>query len=701
MPCRYSDEVRKLKARIKKLAQARNRLQTIMESLQEVVWMYAPGARRLLYVSPAYEAIWQRPRQALYRNPHDFTLGIHPEDRQQVLETLQKHDEAGHWDLLYRVVRPDGSTLWVNDQGKGIYDRHGRLKFMVGRAIDITDTMELTARLTYSEALFHSVFEFAAIGIAIVDTQGKVLNTNSFFCEFLGYTPEEMRSIHFRDITHPDDIQRDLELFEQVLNGRMRYYHLEKRYLTRDDRIVWGHLSVSFIPPSNTRQGLSIAVVQDITEEKRAEGVIFEQANFDPLTHLPNRHFFQQHLEERLGNFSREHQTCYLLLLDLDNFKEINDSSGHSAGDYILQTIARRLTRSVMPRDMLARLGGDEFAILVISPASLSAIESLCRRILETVVQNLRYGDNTYRISASIGISRAPDDGLEAGLLIQHADTAMYETKKQGGNNFHFFSPRMNQMVKHRLQIKSELHQALENGELELCFQPIFHNQVHRFTKAEALIRWNHPVRGLIMPDEFIPVAEESDLIRQVDLFVLKQAMRFLQQHLTDLPAGFSLAINISAPGLASANFRQMLNTCSGLVPYLDIEITERVYLKGDQATRESLDLVIRLGGRICIDDFGTGYSNLAQLQNQAADRIKIDKSFLQNLDPAHPEKALINSLIPLVQAMGADVVVEGIETATQHDYLRRFPSAYLQGYHIAPTMPETAFLRFMQHQKE
>ncbi|HPE61876.1 MAG: EAL domain-containing protein [Thiothrix sp.] len=700
MPCRYSEEIHQLKARITRLTRARNRFRTITESLQEVVWMYSPGARRLLYVSPAYEQIWQRPLQALYQNPRDFTLGIHPEDRQRVLDTLQRHN-GEDWDILYRVVRPDGSTLWINEQGKGIHDRHGRLKFMVGRATDITRTMELTARLTYSEALFHSVFEFAAIGIAIVDIQGKVLNTNSFFCEFLGYSPEEMRTIHFRDVTHPDDIQRDLELFEQVLNGRMRYYHLEKRYLTRDGRIVWGHLSVSFIPPSNTHQGLSIAVVQDITEEKRAEGVIFEQANFDPLTHLPNRQFFQQYLEERLSHFSSGHQTCYLLLLDLDSFKEVNDSSGHSAGDYILQTIARRLTRSVMPRDMLARLGGDEFAILVISPASLSTIESLCRRILETVAQNLRYGEHTYRISASMGISRAPDDGLDAELLIQHADTAMYETKKQGGNHFHFFSPQMNQIVRHRLQVKNELHQALEQGELELCFQPIFHNRTQRFTKAEALIRWNHPTRGLIMPDEFIPVAEETDLIRQVDLFVLQQGMLFLHRHLTALPPGFSLAINLSALGLASSPFRQMLNASPRLVPHLDIEITERVYLKGDQTTQESLDLIRRLGGHICIDDFGTGYSNLAQLQSRSADRIKIDKSFLQRLDPAQPEKALIHSLIPLVQAMGAEVVIEGIETETQHDYLRRFPSAYLQGYHIAPTMPETAFLHFMQNQKE
>jgi diguanylate cyclase (GGDEF)-like protein len=402
----------------------------------------------------------------------------------------------------------------------------------------------------------------------------------------------------------------------------------------------------------------------------------------DPLTGLPNRALFNDSLDRALADSRKSNSRVALLYLDLDRFKNVNDTLGHPAGDELIRELGLRLTRLVRERDCVARLSGDEFAIIQTDAAENVDVTALCQRLIETVAQPFRLLGSSAFVGVSIGIARTPEDGVDRAELLRKADIALYCAKINGRNQFRIFSEEMDFSIQRRREIEGELRDAIASGD-QLClnFQPQYGNDAESLVGVEALLRWNHPKHGTIAPGVFIPIAEESGLIAPLWDWVLRQACAAGARWPT-IPR---IAVNVSpvqfrAPGFAPALLRVLEET--GMQPRrLELEITESVLLESTASAATTFPTLRNAGVRIVLDDFGTGYSSLSYLQKFSVDKIKIDRSFIRNLDSTGSSDAIIRAMVELARAMGIEVTAEGIETVEQRDYLQSIGCNELQGF--------------------
>jgi diguanylate cyclase (GGDEF)-like protein len=408
----------------------------------------------------------------------------------------------------------------------------------------------------------------------------------------------------------------------------------------------------------------------------------------DPLTGLANRMRFNDRLDRVLAEARRDGTKLALLYLDLDRFKNINDTLGHPAGDELIRTLATRLTALVRPSDCVARLGGDEFAILQSSVTGEGDVSALCERIIEEVGKPFQLLGNSAFVGASIGIAVVPEAGIDRAELMRKADIALYRAKLEGRNRFRIFSDEMDIFVQRRRAIEEELREALAaGGQLEVVYQPLYAADTEGIVGVEALLRWNHPRHGAVSPGVFIPIAEESGLIHMIGEWVLRQACNTAVRW-----PGCRLAVNVSpvqfrSPGFAAKVVRILDET--GLKPSrLELEITESVLLDSAELSALTLNALRAAGVRIALDDFGTGYSSLSYLHKFAVDKIKIDRSFVQSLNSEGASDAIIQAMVDLARAMGVAVTAEGVETAEQRDFLRRIGCNELQGFLLSRPVP-------------
>ncbi|MBK1721778.1 chemotaxis protein CheB [Thiocystis violacea] len=679
----------------RQLQDAEQRFRLIAESLRAVIWMATPDLKRMLYLSPMYEDVWQRPSTDAKEDAASFFAGIHPEDRPMLLKHLDAaRRQKTPWSLQYRVQREDGSTRTLADLGICVRDAQGKPEYLIGSAVDISGQVKMSAELAVSEQRFRSIFAHASVGMALAQPDGHLLDANRFLCDWLGYSNAHLKTMFFQDLVHPEDINRDRDLYEDVIQGRRAHYQADKRYLTRNQGIAWGRLNLSYIPASEQSEGVAIAVIQDISEEKRVERDVFEQANFDPLTKLPNRNLLRDRLVEHIKSVQRHGTEIYLLFIDLDGFKQVNDSLGHKVGDEVLRQAAQFLQRCVRASDTVARIGGDEFIILVSDANHFGAVERICADIVTNIGREVPI-EGDLSLGASVGIATAPTDSSDPDELIQKADTAMYAIKRTGGRGFSLFSEKMNALVQARIQIKEALHGAVERSELRLYFQPIFNVAAHRFDKAEVLLRWQHSTRGLLAPGDFLQAAEGCELIEEIEQWIFKRVAGFMQRQGEHLQGLTSLNINVSARTLQSPSMNALVRGYRELMPKLVFELTEQTYLQSDETTSSLLQLIRRLGGRVSIDDFGAGASDLSYLRQHPVDVIKIDPSFVHTISAADTKAAILDALAGLAMAIAPETVFEGVESEAQQDYLARFPGVWLQGFLLAKPMPEEAFLAF------
>ncbi len=431
-----------------------------------------------------------------------------------------------------------------------------------------------------------------------------------------------------------------------------------------------------------------LTVADDVTEAQRAATKIEQLAHFDMLTGLPNRAQFQDHLDlvmRRAGTPAggASQQRVGMLIIDLDRFKSVNDTYGHSAGDILLREVANRLRRVVRSDDLPSRLGGDEFAILVNGANAESAAELIAERLIELLSHPFRLAEHTVYLGGSVGIAFYPDDASTAEELVRHADIALYRAKGEGKGAWHRFNPEMQADMHQRTKLERELHQALENGEFEAHFQPILAVAENRIIGFEALMRWHHPVRGYIPPDTFIPVAEDIGLIGPLGDWMIREVCRIG----TQLPDELTVAINISAvqfrlPGFVSSVMSALGH--SGLSAHrLEIEITESVLVHDEAQVLKSIRQLRELGVRIALDDFGTGYASLAYLQRFPFDKIKIDQSFIRGLPDDKASVAIISAVTALADQLGLITTAEGVETEEERAAVTRLGCTEIQGYLI------------------
>jgi diguanylate cyclase (GGDEF)-like protein len=449
----------------------------------------------------------------------------------------------------------------------------------------------------------------------------------------------------------------------------------------------------------------------DITQHKTNEALIWAQARYDALTGLPNRRLLRELLEQALPAAQRGGTHLAMLFIDLDHFKEINDTMGHGAGDELLVQAAQRIRNNLGPQDTVARMGGDEFTVMLTAldaRNSRAEAERVAQQILDELAQAFALQQEKVFISASIGISLSPVDGDQIEALLKHADQALFVAKRAGRNRLSHFTPALQATAQARARLTADLREALGRQELSLVFQPIVELPSGRVRKAEALLRWQHPTRGLVSPVDFIPLAESSGLILEIGDWVFQQAARQVQDWRQRFDAGFQISINKSPvqfrnvrPGGKGCSWPQQLQDMKLPGDAIAVEITEGLLMEADQDVARKLHDLRAVGFPISLDDFGTGYSSLTYLQQHAIDFIKIDKSFVCHLRPGARDLALCKAIITMAHELGMKVVAEGVETAEQRDLLIDAGCDYGQGYWFARPMGVAAFEAWLVGQND
>ncbi|MDY0309163.1 MAG: EAL domain-containing protein [Castellaniella sp.] len=541
------------------------------------------------------------------------------------------------------------------------------------------------------------VYRSTSEGMLVLDPKGFILDVNPAFVRLRGRSESEVIGRHVRCLNSPC---HDREFYRAMWRAVMETGSWQGEH--------WGQHANGELYPEwlsiNTSYGVDdevhrrVMIFSNIAEIKQAEAIIWKQANFDRLTDLPNRQMFHDRLEQSIRKSRRTGSRTGLLFLDLDRFKEINDTLGHAMGDELLKEAARRISGCVRQSDTVARLGGDEFTVLLDDIREPRDVERLARNILRRLAEPFRLGVETVFISTSIGITFYPDDAADAETLLNNADQAMYAAKAEGRNRSCYFTLSMQEQAQTRMRLVNDLHLALDQSQFSLDFQPIVDLASGRIVKAETLLRWHHPVRGLVAPDEFISLAEETGIIRSIGDWVFCEATRQLAEWRRQYGLDIQVSVNISPAqlrheGLDHVFWRSHLDTL-GLSPsQVIVEITEGLLIdSGDERIQRQLDAFHDVGMQVALDDFGTGYSSLSYLRKFNIDFLKIDQSFVANLDPDGPDLALCEAVILLAHKLGLRVVAEGIETREQYELLAAAGCDYGQGYLFARPLPPIDF---------
>ncbi|MDY7063770.1 hypothetical protein PsexTeo8_01670 [Pseudomonas extremaustralis] len=596
---------------------------------------------------------------------------------QLLISFFDEPRELGHW-LQVR------GYVWVAISALVIYFMGARF----ARASELQQPLkENRERLRQAAAVFDCTRE----GVLVTDAKGLIVHVNRAFMEITGYRREDVMGrlpSLFKSGRHSalfyqqmfQSLQRNGEWSGEIWNRRKSgeiYPQWQTIRVIYDDQ---NHLSHY------------VAVFSDISAIKESEHELAHLAHHDPLTDLPNRLLFTDRAKQALASAQTQKRGCALLLLDLDHFKIINDSLGHNVGDQLLKLAGERLQALLGPSVTLARLGGDEFAVLAESCTQVVQAAALAQRILAALQQPFNFDGHQLFVSASIGISLFPNDALSAEQLLRNADSALFKAKSAGREGYALYTEELTAHAQNRVEIAGELRRALQQEELRVYYQPVHDLHDGRLVGVEALVRWQHPERGLVPPGEFIPIAERTGLIADIDGWVMNQACRQMCQWLADgVPVRF-VAVNVSSRLFARRELYEQVAKVlrdTGLDPtFLELEVTESAVMDDPEVALEQLHRLRELGLRLAIDDFGTGYSSLLRLKRLPVQKLKIDQGFVAGLPWDEDDAAIVRVVIALAKSMGMQVQAEGIEQVEQAQFLLDLACDMGQGYWFGRPMP-------------
>ncbi|MGA5821909.1 putative bifunctional diguanylate cyclase/phosphodiesterase [Kitasatospora sp. NPDC094028] len=566
---------------------------------------------------------------------------------------------------------------------------------------------EAERALRASEARFRALFESAAIGIGIGDTDGNIMAVNKALQDLFGAGPADMIGRRVGDLVHPEDTPGVWEAYEELISGKREYFQFDKPYYRQDGEVIWTHLTVSLIRDDDGTPQYQVAMLEDVTDRYRLQERLRHQATHDPLTGLPNRAAFFERLEKLFEDPApgARFGLCYV---DLDGFKVVNDSLGHDMGDELLAAVADRLKTALTPLGhLVARLGGDEFVVLLEKCRGEQEAVAAAKTVLKALAGPVLIGDHKLAVGASVGVLERRVSTTTPGAAVRAADLTLYRAKEAGRGRWTLFDPKENARAVNRYAVSVRMPAALDRGEFFIDYQPLYRLADGRMAAVEALVRWRHPQLGVLGPDEFVTTAEETGLIMPLGRWVLEQACgqaaEWIKQYGDAAPQlNVNLAVRQARSAALVTDLARILDS-TGLDPArLQLEITESTVVGPEDEALRTLHGLVDLGVALAVDDFGTGWSNLAYLRDLPVSGLKIAGSFVGDLhDPAKDEATgwrIVSGLVSMAHALGLTVTAEGVETLKDAERLRTIGCDWAQGWHFGrPVRPAEIARRIVE----
>ncbi len=670
------------------LAASEERYRRLVDSMQDGLILLRDG--RFEFVNEAAGRIVGLSPAVLMGRP--FLSVVASEDQALITDRYERRlrGEPVPKEYEVRLVRADGSRAVVNLHTTLITAPDGA-RLHIATVKDITERKRIEDELrTLSSALDQS-----AAAVVITDARGIIEYVNDRFTKLTGWDAAEVKGRPADILADPDGGPEADAMAKAMSQGRP--WKGEARGRRKTGEVYWEHTSIA--PVRDADGGIThyVAVKEDITRRKESEQRVWQQANYDTVTGLPNRVLFQDRLAQSLTRARRRGERLCVMFIDLDRFKYVNDTLGHEAGDELLREVGVRLASCVRESDTVARLAGDEFTVLLPDPGADKDITAVAARILEMLRERfLIAGGREVFVGGSIGVALFPSDGEDTGTLLKNADTAMYRAKENGRNTYQFYTPEMNADALSRLLLETDLRRAVERGELVVHFQPVVDAATRAVTGAEALVRWNHPERGLVPPGDFLPVAEEIGLIQEIGLMVLRAACHEAAVWRAAGHDDLVVSVNIADRQVTSGRLHGLVAevlTETGLpARHLALEVGESLLVRDLPVIDEVLGGIAAQGVRLVVDDFGTGYSSLQHLRRFPFGTLKLDRSFVRDVLEDAGDKVLVETVIAMARKLGLSVVAGGVETTAQLDWLLSQYCDLFQGFLFGRPLPPQEF---------
>ncbi|HEV8451935.1 MAG TPA: EAL domain-containing protein [Gaiellales bacterium] len=678
--------------------EAQERYRVLVENLPAITYVDLAGSGDPLYVSPQIDNLMGIPAEEWLDGFNGWERRMHPDDRHAIADYRRTVETGEPYSASYRMQGLDGRTRWFRDDAAAVRDETGSPRFIQGVIFDVTKQKEAEGALQASEARFREMLENVRLAAVVTDLEGRITFCNEYLAELSGWWEDELQGrVWSETFTPPDELEMEQRAQRGVERGSV-IAHYESSILTRSGERRLFSWNNTLLRDANGQVVGQASVGEDITDRRRAEHELERLAFHDPLTGLPNRILFHEHLDVALARAQRAGCGVAVLYVDLDDFKLVNDSFGHNAGDELLCEVAARLTGSTRASDVVARQGGDEFLILIADVETTDSgdivdVGDVARRVAEQVRAALQrpliLADTEIYTSASLGISLYPADAPDAESLLKHADIAMYKAKESGRDGYQLFSSTGHD-PRAQLSMAGRLRRAVERGQLMLHYQPLVSLATGEYVGAEALLRWQDDQNGLVMPGDFIPLAERTGLIGPISEWVIEEACR---QSAEWRSMGLDLYVSVNLPAVfwQPTAMRQVLATIERFGLSADrmmVEITESTVMADALRSEPIIAELHERGLRLAIDDFGTGHSSLARLNQMLVTTLKIDRSFIADLPGDASAAVLVSTIIQLAHNLGLHPLAEGIETEEQRTFLIENGCQLGQGFLFSRAVP-------------
>ncbi|MGY6530311.1 MAG: EAL domain-containing protein [Cyanobacterium sp.] len=682
------------------LEESQERLKGVLFSLEDVIWSIHPQTLQLIYINTAATILYECELSLFFQKRCFWLDLVHPEDKERVKDYYAKilniailDNDANSHDIEYRIISYNGEEKYVRDRAYLVFDNQNKLLRIDGIITDITKKYLTQKALKKSQQELQLIFDLAPIGMMITNKKGIIQKTNNSLCKLLNYSASELIDKDEKILHHPDDVSSNYFFLQNIIKNNQTQYTQERRYISKNGTVIHSIVDITILRNSKGDIVQLIQQIVDISEIKNMQEQILHNSMYDDLTGLANRFLLMDRLAQTLKRCDRNpSELCAILLVDIDNFKKINDTIGHHIGDQLLATIGSKIASCVSEKDTVARISGDEFAILLEDLQSPNQARKVAESIINICDTSYQLENNYIASSVSVGVTLSSIGYKNAEEMVRDADLTMHQAKTMGKNCYQLFKPIMHTELVQKLQLESYLRQALDNKELELFYQPIIDLKTGKIAGFEALIRWFNPTLGFISPVKFIPIAEENGLIISLGDWIFRTAAHQAKLWEDKYPnLNLSIAINVSSKQLLEPDFLVKIDrflTETGVNPTrIKLEITESVLMDNFHTAKYILDNIQSRNLRISLDDFGTGYSSLSYLHTLPFNTLKIDRAFIESINGTTPRNAIVEAIVSLAHNLSLDVIAEGIELPIQEEVLKEMGCDYGQGYYYSKPM--------------